>query len=338
MAISKKEFGTLSNGKTASLYTITNENGASLDVTNYGAIWVGTKIKTLSETIDVVLGFDDVSGYEQDGAHLGATVGRNANRIKEGKYTLAGNNYSLDCNSNGNNLHSGPNYWGKRLWDTTTDESSNSVTFHLFSNDMEQGYPGDLDISITYTLTADNTVELFYKASSNQTTIFNPTNHVYFNLNGPGRGDVFNHLLKVDSDYITETDNDVSTGKLLAVKSTPFDYTSEKTVSIELDTNFCKMSHHTPNTVRTTCVSLESGIQLEVSTDLPGIQIYTGNYLDEDNGKSHSIYRKGSGICFETQYYVNAINIDSKDFMKPILEKDKVFTSTSRYHFSIRTR
>ncbi|MFI3238034.1 MAG: aldose epimerase family protein [Lachnospiraceae bacterium] len=335
MGITSKEFGVLTNGTAATLYSITNKNGYVLDVSDYGAIWVGTKVPTVTGITDVILGFDDVTGYEEDGAHLGATVGRNANRIKEGKYTLEGKSYTLAINNSGNNLHSGLNYWGKRMWSATVSEDKNAVTFSLESADMEQGYPGNMNISVTYTLTDDNTVSLSYEATSDTTTLCNPTNHVYFNLNGHSNSTIWNHKLWIDSSAITETENDVCTGVLLPVAGTEYDFTTEKPVEVALDTNFCTDPHHTATAPRITCTGELSGIKMSVATDMPGIQVYTANFLDNPNGKAHTAYTPASGICFESQHYVNGINIDSPDFKKPILKALETFNSTTLYHFEL---
>ncbi len=335
MAITKKSFGTTSDQQETTLYAITNSNGCVLEVSNYGATWVGFKVPYQGEELDLLLGHDHVTPYENPVCHFGSIVGRNANRIKDGRYELEGKTYQIVQNNNGNNLHSGPNFWGTRIWDTIELEHINSVSFMIDSEDMEQGYPSNMEMIVTYTLTEDNTVIISYDASSEDTTILNPTNHAYFNLNGHNSGSVKKHLLYVDSTKVTEVDNDVSTGVLLDVKGTKFDFTTQKEIEHDLDHNWCEEPHHNINQPRITCIGDQTNITLNVYTDMPGIQIYTGIYIDEFEGKNGASYEESTGVCFESQYYVNAINIDSPLFKKPILAPNEVFHSETRYQFKL---
>ncbi len=337
MSIHVTSFGCLKNGEAVKLYTLTNKNGMQAQFTDYGAIWVSAKVPTENGLIDTMLGFDSVTGYEEDGSHMGCPIGRVANRTTDAVIRIGNTKYPMTVTDvvNGQNInnHSGFDYYEKRMWEAVTSEVKNSVIFHLFSPHMDQGLPGNLHIMISYTLTEDNTVKIGYDAVSDEDTVFNMTNHAYFNLNGSG--DVWKHKLWVDSSRYTETTDCVPTGRILPVEGTPYDYRTEKTVDIELDDNFCEEPHHNLSAVRTRCIGEQTGIVLEVHTDLPGIQIYTGNFLDIKNGKEGAHYKKGDGICFETQYYVNAMNIDNPEHKKPLLKKDVPFHSESWYHFSI---
>lgn len=336
MAISKKSFGISSCGKEAFLYTITNDNGFVLEVTDFGARWVSMKVPAKDGIFDVVAGYDDVKGYEKDTAHLGSVVGRHANRLSNAALTLDGITYHMPVTDKENNynLHSGPDFFSNRFYETEVLESTNAVRFTLHSPHMDQGLPGNLTFQVTYQLTAENEVKLLYDAVSDQNTVLNMTNHSYFNLNGHNSGTIWKHILWIDSTHMTEVENLVSTGNILETTGTIYDYTAARPVEHELDNNWCKEAHHTLDKARIKCTADQTGIQMQVHTDLPGIQVYTGNFLDETGGKDNACYGKGSAMCFESQYYVNAMNIDSPDFEKPILKADTPFHSETWYVFA----
>lgn len=336
MSIHTRSFGTTSKGERATLFSITNQNGVVLELTDYGAIWVSTKIPTKNGVTDVILGLDSAGDYEPSKGHLGGVIGRNANRISNAAFTLDGTKYQLEVTGTQPilNIHSGPNCYDRRMWDATILEKENAVRFTLNSPDGDQGFPGNLTLHVTYVLTEDNTVKLIYDGISDAKTLLNVTNHVYFNLNGHDSGTVWKHLLHVDSTRITETKSGLPTGTLLPVAGTKYDLTSMKEVEHEFDDNWCKEPHHTLDKARITCIGDKSGIRMDVYTDLPGVQIYTGNGLNVPNGKHGTSYAKGDGICFETQYYVDAINIDSPEFDKPILEANTPFHTETWYKFS----
>lgn len=337
MAIQTHSFGTTSKGEKATLFTIMNRNGYVLEVTDYGAIWVGTKVPGVNGMADVVLGLDSAGDYEFSKGHLGGVIGRNANRISNAAFTLDGTRYAMTVTGTEPvlNIHSGPDHYDRRIWEAEMLEGENAVRFTLNSPDGDQGFPGNLTLQVTYILTEDNTVKLVYDAVCDAKTLLNVTNHVYFNLNGHDSGTVWKHLMQVDSTRVTETKEKLPTGRLLPVADTKFDFLTCKEVTYELDDNWCKESHHTLENARVTCIGEKSGIQMEVHTDLPGIQIYTGNGLDVPNGKNHVSYSKGDGICFETQYYVDAINVDAPEFEKPVLEAGVPFHSETWYKFSL---
>lgn len=337
MSIQAKSFGITSKNEKATLYSITNKNGFVLELTDYGAIWVGSKMPTKSGLIDVVLGLDSAGDYEPSKGHLGGVIGRNANRISNAVFTLDGVCYPMEVMNPelGLNIHSGPDFYDRRIWQTTLLESENAVRFSLNSPDGDQGFPGNLTLHVTYILTDDNTVKLLYDAVSDAKTLLNVTNHVYFNLNGHNSGTVWNHLMWTDSTHITETISGIPTGKLLPVAGTKYDFTTMKAVEHQFDDNWCQEPHHALDKVRATCIGDVSGIQMDVYTDLPGIQIYTGNAVNVPNGKDGTAYGSGAGICFETQYYVNAINTDSPEFKKPILEANTPFHSETWYTFKM---
>ena len=338
MTISSTSFGTTSKGEKATLYTLTNENGFILELTDFGASLVSAKVPTPSGLVDTLLGYDDVTGFEINKGHLGAIVGRHANRLAGACCVLDGIKHQMTMTDpeKNYNIHSGPDVYGKRMWTGEILKEDNAVRFTLFSPDGDQGLPGNLKLSVTYQLTADNTVKLLYDAVCDAKTVLNPTNHVYFNLNGQGSGTIWNHLLYVDSTKVTETVTGVPTGKLLDVAGTHFDYKVARPVTDPLDDNFCEEPHHTLETARIICTGEKTGIVMKVHTDLPGVQIYTANGLNTSCGKGGITYGKGDGICFESQYYVNAVNINSPDFKKPILEKDTPFHSETWYHYEVK--
>jgi len=337
MAIQTRSFGTTSKGEHATLFTIMNRNGYILEVTDYGAIWVGTKVPGEKAMTDVVLGLDSAGDYEFSKGHLGGVIGRNANRISNAEFTLDGTRYALTVTNKEPdlNLHSGPDCYDRRMWETEILEGENAVCFTLNSPDGDQGFPGNLTLKVTYILTEDNAVKLVYDAVCDAKTLLNVTNHVYFNLNGHDSGTVCKHLMKVDSTRITETKANLPTGILLPVAGTKYDFQKMKEVEHEFDDNWCKEPHHTLDKARITCVGDQTGIKMEVYTDLPGVQIYTSNGLNVPNGKNNTSYSKGSGICFETQYYVDAINVDAPEFEKPVLEAHTPFHTETWYKFSL---
>lgn len=348
MATTKTSFGKTKEGKEAFLYMMENENGMKVAVTDFGAslvsVWVPDKDGNLK---DVVLGYDDVTGYEIHGGHLGAVVGRNANRIGDASFVLSGKKYQLAKNSKErHNLHSGPDYYGQRLWEAEEEETEigPSVVFSLLSPDGDQGFPGTAQITVTYTLSNDNSLILRYEGICDADTIFNMTNHSYFNMNGAGSGDVLSQYVWIDSDYLTEADEDsIPHGNLMAVEHTPFDFRKEKRIGEEIDTDHWQIrigdgyDHNwvLKNNFRLEEVaslrSEDTKIKMHVYTDLPGVQVYTANSLDVSGGKKNAYYGRRSGICFETQYFPNSQNVDS--FASPVFKAGEEYKTTTVYRF-----
>ncbi len=339
--IEKKPFGTVADGTEAWLYTVTAEGGMGFSVTDYGATLVSVWVPDRNGCVqDVVLGYDDVSGYEKNSGHLGAVVGRSANRIAGGRYTLNGRVYQLAVNNGPNNLHSGPDYYDKRFWQV--QELEQGVQFTLHSPDMDQGHPGNADITVTYMLTEENGVLLDYQASCDQDTVMNLTNHSYFNLDGAEGKSVLNHQVWIDADFFTIADeNAIPTGELAPVAGTPMDFTEMKTLGRDIradyqplvwaggyDHNYV-LNH--PGTDRPAAVYQNGGLRMEVYTSLPGLQLYTSNGLKAE-GKNHAQYGPFSAVCFETQYYPNSINIPA--FPSPVLRKGEKYHAVTEYRFS----
>ena len=351
MGWKKEVFGTLENGAQADKYTLTNDNGLTAVFTNLGGIWlsmiVPDKVGNLG---DVLLGRDTVDGCLTLSGHLGEIVGRNANRIGNATFTLNGVTYALGINSaDRNNLHSGPDYYRNRLWDAKVEETEEGprLTFSLFSPDGDQGYPGNAEIAVNYTLTKDNCLRLDYSMKADADTVANFTNHAYFNLAGHDSGNVLQQKVWIDADYFTITDKDsIPTGELVAVKGTPMDFTQLKAIGQDIDANyepliFGKGYDHNwvlkhPEgelALSLKAIDEKSGRVMEVYTDLPGVQFYTGNMLD-GVGKDGVEYQARQGYCFETQHYPDAVN--KPQFPSPFLKAKEEYHTTTIYKFMIQ--
>lgn len=349
MRIIKDKFNKTSKGDEYSIYTIVNSRGEYVSVTDFGACLVDIGIRDRDgKIVDVVLGYDDVEGYEKDPYYFGAIVGRNANRIAEGRFSINGREYSIGTDPTGTyNLHSSPDVYNKRRWKAKTGEDS--VTFSLHSPDGDQGFPGDFDIDVTYIWSDDSELRIKYSGISNQDTLVNMTNHVYFNLNGEGTLDVMNHEVCINADAITASDeNSVVRGELMDVTDTPFDFRVAKTLArdagishVQLeraggyDHNFAISGDGLREFARV--YSPVTGIGLAVISDLPGMQMYAGNFIgtEGDNpGKSDHKYGVHSGLALETQYYPNAINIPA--FKQPLLKAGEDYKSTTIYKFFVK--
>jgi len=286
------------------IYEIKNKNNMSATVTNFGAILISLMVADKNGNFDdVVLGYDDIKKYYKNVSCFGSTIGRNANRIYQGKFTLDDTEYKLELNDGVNNLHSGNKGYNKRVWDTTIQEDRNAVTFYLYSKDGEQGFPGNLDLYVTYMLTDENELKIIYKAKSDKKTVLNLTNHSYFNLKGQGNGDIKDHKLLLFANKYTPLAKDkfVPTGEIVSVVGTPFDFTKAKKLGQDIDIdneqlNMAKGYDH--NYVLDNNGKLEkiaeltedtTGRTMQVFTDLPGVQLYTSN-TTKDYGKENKEY------------------------------------------------
>ena len=343
--MNKRAFGFNKKGEAATLYTFENQNGMVMEVTDFGATLYALYIPTAGGKLDVVLGYDDPAGYEgPSGTFFGATVGRNANRIGKASFPINGEIYQIDKNDNGkNNLHSGFDFQSFRVWNVK-EIGDNTITFSLHSPDGDQGYPGALDIDVTYTLTEDNTVKIDYYGVPQADTIVNYTNHSYFNLNGHTSGAILKHTVWVDADHYTPADAEsIPTGEIAPVEGTPMDFRTKKEVGRDIDADFealnfgkgydhnwclnnggafAKVAEMTGD---------KSGITMEVWTDLPGVQIYSGNFLVQEPGKGGHVYTHRNGICFETQYYPDALN--HENFPSTVVKAGEVYKTTTVYKF-----
>lgn len=350
MAYKKELWGHMPDGENIFLYALINENGISASFTNLGGTWVSMNVPDKAgDLTDVILGFDSADGYLKNVPHFGAPIGRNANRIGGAKFSLNGKEYLLEANNGPNNLHSGPNLYHDRLWAAEAEEnnSGTALSFSLISPDGDQGYPGNASITVTYTLTPDNSLEISYHMICDADTIANFTNHCYFNLGGQDSGYAMKQRVWIDADTFTRADEvSIPTGEYTPVKGTPMDFTVMKTIERDIHEDYEALNfgqgydhnwvlNHQPKDVAL-CAAAESeetGIRMEVYTDLPGIQFYTANFLEDGlKGKNGAVYKKRCAYCFETQYYPDSINIPA--FPSPVLKAGEEYQTTTIYKFS----
>jgi len=330
------------------LFTLVNSNGMTAELTNLGATLTSLLVPTADKKlVDVVLGFDNPEDYFDNPCSFGVTVGRNSSRIKQAKFSIDGTEYFLDKNEKSNNLHSGFNRYGTRIWDYEIDETSLAVKFSLISPDGDQGFPGNFKISVTYKLTEDNSIEIIYNGVSDKKTIANMTNHSYFNLNGHNSGTAMNHKLWIKaSSYIPVDDESIPLGRLDSVINTPMDFTEFRTIGDDIDCDFEQLkltrgydhgfaidkSEHGIEKIATLVGDI-SNIIMEVYTDCLGVQFYAGNYIEDvpQIGKDNCLYKHRSGICLETAYFPDAIN--QPNFVSPILNANEVYNTKTIYKF-----
>jgi aldose 1-epimerase len=318
MKISKKTFGILSNGKRIRLYTL-KAGDISLSLSTFGATWTSIMVPSKKGPLeDLVLGYSAFAPYAYNKPFFGATVGRFANRIGGARFSLDGEVYNLYKNDGPNSLHGGRRGFDKRLWKAEAYEEKDGVfvRFELDSPDGDEGYPGKLKAVVSYGLTKSNEIIANYEASSGGLTPVNLTNHVYFNLAGEGSGDILSHELTLfSSSYIEVDSNLIPTGRLTPVQNTPFDFRSRKTVKKDIKEagggyDHCFSVDGDIGKLRPAAEVFEetSGRTLKVFTTQPGIQFYTGNFLDGIIGKAGSVYGKHAGFCLETQHFPDSPN------------------------------
>ncbi|MBP3609186.1 MAG: galactose mutarotase [Lachnospiraceae bacterium] len=352
MKITKTSFGTTKNGEKATLYTMENSNGMKVSVTDYGATIVHIIVPDRDgKMADVSLGYDDVKGYDENGTYYGAFIGRNGNRIANASFTLNGVKYDLDKNDGPNNLHGGFKGYNNFFFETECFEEEGEVSVEMsrLSPDMEQGFPGNLDITVTYTLTEENELAIEYLGVSDKDTIVNLTNHTFFNLAGHDSGTILDHKVFIDADYFTPTDDGlIPTGELRTVDGTPMDFRTEQVVGDRIDADYEPLKQaggYDHNYVLNNSgedveyvASLydpKSGRRMEVFTDLPGMQLYAGNFIDgKATGKGGKVYTKREGICFETQLFPDACN--EKEFFKSsVVKAYEEYSTMTVYKFSV---
>jgi len=345
----KQSFGKTEDGQQVDLYILTNKHGMQAAITNYGGTVVSLKVPDRSGKLDdVVLGYDTLDGYATGKAYIGATVGRYANRIAHASFTLDGNTYTLSKNDGDNHLHGGFN---KRVW-TAKDVSGSAgqaLELTYLSKDGEEGFPGNLPVKVVYTLTDKNELKIDYSATTDKDTVLNLTNHAYFNLAGQGNGDVLQQQIMIRADRFTPIDQfSIPTGELRSVKGTPFDFTTATAIGarIDQDDQQLKMgngydhnwvlSNGTPGSLFLGAQAYDphSGRVLEVLTTEPGIQLYTGNFLDGIHGKDGKVYNRRNAFCLETQHFPDSPN--HPNFPTTELKPGQHFESTTVYKFSTK--
>ncbi|MDH6365733.1 aldose 1-epimerase [Enterococcus sp. PF1-24] len=344
----KKElFGKLANDQEVHLYTIETDT-LKLTASDLGGLIVKLEVPDKNGVWrDVVLGFDTLNDYlEKNAPNFGANVGRNANRTANACFKIDDIEYQMPANEGINNLHSGPNTLQLRLWEMINAEE-NKLVFALDSLDGDQGFPGNMRMSVAYVV-EDGGVTITYDGLSDKKTVFNMTNHSYFNLNGHDQGTILNHQLQMNANYYTPVidSNSIPTGKLANVAETPMNFLTAKTIGAEIDADFEQLQMtggYDHNFVLNKgkdqfayfakAVGDQSGIAMEVATDLPGVQLYTGNFLDGLVGKNQVAYQKRAAFCLETQYFPNSLN--EENFEAPLIEAMTWGTHVTRYQFSV---
>jgi aldose 1-epimerase len=348
--VTSKPFGTTRDGRQARLYTLASQTGLQAAITDYGGAIVSLQVPDrVEKAADVVLGYDSLAGYEADKPYLGAIIGRFANRIARGKFTLNGVTHALPRNNGENSLHGGTTGFNKKLW-TAREIASNSLEMTYLSPDGEEGYPGELLAKVVYTLTDQNELKIDYSATTNKNTIVNLTNHSYFNLSGQGEGDILGHEVTIHARYFTPVNaNLIPTGEIRSVQGTPLDFTKRTAVGarISVDDEQLKLAGgYDHNWIparegdRALVLAAEvyepaSGRVLQVLTTQPGIQFYSGNFLDGSaRGKEGKVYNRRFGFCLETQAYPDAPN--HPNFPSAELYPGQQYREATVFKFSVR--
>jgi aldose 1-epimerase len=332
-----------------SLHTLRNANGLRAEITNLGGRVVSLFVPDKDGQMrDVVLGFENVEDYlpENHRSDFGAAIGRYANRLKNGQITVDGRTYQLPQNDGPNCLHGGPDGWQYRMFNVES-VSDNQLVLSLVSEDGDSGFPGNVCARVTYTLTDDNALDVEYEAVTDAPTVINMTNHSYFNLNGDASTDILNHLLMIDADrYTPINETFIPTGELASVTGTPMDFRQPKAIGRDITADFEQLKRgrgydhnwvlNTKGDVSRPCARLESpvtGIALEVYTTEPGMQVYTGNFLDGTFvGKGGVVYQQRAAVCLETQKFPDSPNQnwpESNAFLRP----GKVYRSRTKFKF-----
>ena len=341
-----KDLQTELDGKPVTLYTLFNKKGMSVDITNYGAkILRVITADRKGKFDDVVLAFDTLEEVMEKEIYFGAICGRFANRIKDGKFTLDGTDYQLPVNNGTNSLHGGINGYNEKVW-TVKSATQQELVLTLFSPDGEEGYPGNLSITATYFLSDENELKIHYEATTDMPTIIGLTNHSYFNLNGAGNGTIRNHQLQLNADFYTVLDESFAlTGEIRPVEGTPFDFRNPVVVDERvddeafvpgwgLDNNWCIRKHQSGELALAGYIyEPVSGRKMEVLTTQPGVQIYSGNWIENVTGKEGKIYNRQDAICLETQGFPNSPNI--AHFPSPILRPEEKYDEWCVYKFSV---
>ncbi|NLK21617.1 MAG: galactose mutarotase [Epulopiscium sp.] len=352
MSIIKRSFGKNEDGKEIFLFRLTNSKKMEVEITNYGGIIVSIFVPDKNGKIDdVTLGFDNLDSYLNKNPFFGALVGRHANRIEKGKFTLNEKTYYVVKNDGDNHLHGGVKGFDKQIWEPKIIEIDNGESLELtyLSKDGEENYPGNLKVRVTYTLNEENELKIDYYAISDKDTVVNLTNHAYFNLKGHGSGDILDHELMINSDRFTVINDEcIPIGQFRDVKGTPMDFTSltpiRKGIFSEDEQVKCGKGYdhnwvlNVNGKVPEKAGELfepSSGRLMEFFTTKPGVQFYSGNFIEDcPTGKDGVEYGRRAGLCLETQYFPNALN--HEHFPSPILRAGEEYKHITIYKFSIR--
>ncbi|MCB0666175.1 MAG: galactose mutarotase [Saprospiraceae bacterium] len=353
LMLTKAPFGSTPDGP-ADLYTFKNQNGMVVEITNFGGIITSIMVPDRDGNFeDVNLGFDNLQEYVDGNPFFGAIVGRYGNRIGGAKFTIDGNEYKLLANNGVNHLHGGKQGFDKRLWDAQIIDMEGvpALQLHRISADMEEGYPGNLDVTIVYSLDDENRLTIDYTATTDKPTVCNLTNHAYFNLAGHDDGNIMDHEMMLNADHYTPVDDGlIPTGEIRPVEGTPFDFRNPKRIGNEIDSDHPQMQigkgydhnfvlNHEPGggMVQLAAVVYEptSGRVMEAYTSEPGIQFYSGNFMSgEVVGKGGAVYPRRGAFCLETQHYPDSPN--KPEFPSVVLRPGETYHTTTAYQFSTR--
>ena len=352
VSITKSFYGKTKDNKKVDLYSFKNENGMQVDIINYGGIITSLKVPDKNgETENIVLGYSKLKDYINENPYFGSIIGRYGNRIAKGKFNLNGNQYTLATNNDENHLHGGNIGFDKVIWEAETKINSNSSSLILkyLSRDMEEGYPGNLYTTVTYKITNDNSVEIKYEAQTDKTTVINLTQHSYFNLSGDFNQSILNHKVKINANQFLPVNKSlIPTGNKLNVSMTPFDFRDYKEIKKDINADdlqlnygngydHCWVLNDYKNGYRLVASAFheESGRLMEVYSDQPGLQFYTGNFLDGSlPQKEEGFYNFRSGFCMETQHFPNSPN--QPDFPSVTLNPNEKYNSKTTYKFKIK--
>ncbi len=344
MSANKESFGQTPDGKQVDLYTLTNTGGIRARIISFGAILVSLEVPDRNGNLaDITLGFDKLDGYLGEHPYFGGIIGRYANRIGKAKFRLDGVEYKLAANNDENHLHGGIKGFDKKVWkleDIGVTTEGAMVKLSYISEDGEEGYPGNLACSVIYTLTQDDELKISYEAETDKKTVVNLTNHSYFNLAGQGSGDILGHEMMINADKYTVVDEGlIPTGENRNVKGTPMDFTTPMTIGSRIaqveggyDHNYVLNSGGGTLTLTAKVQEPTSGRIMEIYTDQPGVQFYTGNFLDGSiTGKAGKVYKKHYGFCLETQHFPDSPN--KPDFPSVILQPGQKYATTTVHKF-----
>lgn len=345
--LNPENFKTEINGKSTNLYTLVNKNGVEACITNYGGRLVSLMVPDKDgKFTDAVLGHDSIADYINIDGNFGALIGRYGNRINQGHFTLDGHDYQLPQNDFGHCLHGGPKGFHHAVWDAEQPNDS-TLNLKLFSPDGEFGFPGNVNVTVTYTLTHDNEINIAYKANTDAPTILNLTNHSYFNLSGNPSNDILNETVWFDADGFTPIDSTFMTsGEIAPVAGTPFDFTTAKSIGRDLSVNDEQLKNgrgydhnmvlRSPRDISKPAAIVTdsvSGIKMEMFTNEPGIQFYIGNFLDGTvRGKKGISYPHRSAICLESQHYPDSPN--KAHWPSVVIRPGETYNSNCTYKFS----
>ncbi len=350
-SVQKKYFGTLTSGQKIYSYTLTNSHSMSAEIINYGATVVKLKVPDKNGKIgDVILGYDSLSGYVNGSSFFGGTIGRYGNRIGKGRFTIDGKKYQVTINDGENSLHGGIKGFNKEVWKAKiVKEDPPTVEFTYVSPDGDQGYPGTLTATVRFNLTEKNGLEINYKATTDKPTIVNLTNHCYFNLTANPENTILNQVLMIKANYFTPIDSEfIPTGEIRSVKGTPMDFRKPTVVGSRIHDNYRQLKNgrgydhnfvldNYNGKVREVATVYDpgSGRFMKVFTDQPGLQFYSGNFLDgTTKGKYGIYYKHRTALCLECQHFPDSPN--HKNFPSTVLRPGHVYRQTTIYQFSVK--